>query len=154
MLQAYAKVLLERKRAENVFTRYMELICRLDTSRVQVYSDAAIPLWGSELRPNSVLFLPILILPYQQQDRLEEVLETGDKVARFGRYKGAAHRLRKKSFRAVRVDSCNRRRRRTRWMSCSMILLVEQVTSGALWSPEVIGLQMTWGNCTELAGHG
>lgn len=68
---------------KNVLIRYMEWICRLDTSRVQVYSDAAIPLWDSELRPNSVLFLPILILPYQQQDRLEEVLETGDKVVRF-----------------------------------------------------------------------
>jgi hypothetical protein len=30
------------------------------------------------------------------------------------------------------VDSCDRRRRRTRWKSCSMILLLEQVTSGAL----------------------
>ena len=65
MLQAYAKVLLERKRVENVLTRYMEWICRLDTSLVQVYFDAAIPLWSSELRPIPVLCLTIPIVTGQ-----------------------------------------------------------------------------------------
>jgi hypothetical protein len=64
MLQACAKVLLERKRAENVLTRDMEFICSLDTSLVPVCPDAEIPLWDPELQPAPVLFLTILILPY------------------------------------------------------------------------------------------
>jgi hypothetical protein len=65
MLQACAKVFLKRKRPENVLTRDMEWICRLDTSPVQVCPDAAISLWDHELRPTPVSCSTILIPLYE-----------------------------------------------------------------------------------------
>jgi hypothetical protein len=109
MLQTCAKALLECKRAENTLTRDKEWI-RGSTQVEHRYVPVKSSL-GTRTSARSCFFLTILILIYAQQDRLEEAFEIGEIAANLGQCKGAARRLREKSLRAVRADSCDRLRK-------------------------------------------
>jgi hypothetical protein len=85
MLQTCAKVLLERKRAENMLTRDKEWICgstQVEHRYVLVKSSL-----GTRTSVAPVLCLTILILIYEQPDRLEEEFEIGETAAKLGQCK-------------------------------------------------------------------